>query len=82
MAGKQKEEGRDYSPNWGGSHGGGRPKGSKNPNGGRKKMDEEKKRSRNIGIRVTEEELVFIKAKASELGLSLTDLFLEGIKKL
>lgn len=64
-----------------GYHGGGRPKGSKNPNAGRKKKIEGG-RTRNIGIRVSEEELAFIKSKASELGLSLTDLFLEGIKKL
>lgn len=82
MAGKQKEEGKEYSANWGGYRGGGRPKGSKNPNAGRKKMDESEKRSRNIGIRVTEEELQFLKGKASEFNLSLTDLFIEAVKKM
>ena len=50
--------------------------------GGGRKQKVEGGRTRNIGIRVSEEELAFIKSKASELGLSLTDLFLEGIKKL
>ncbi|MCR5219193.1 hypothetical protein [Treponema sp.] len=67
MPGAKKEEGKSYSSNWGGA---------------RNFKPEAEKRSRNIGIRVTEAELAFLKGKAEELGLSLTDLFLEGVKKL
>lgn len=68
----------ELHPKWGGARaGGGRPKGS---TGAYKEAAE--KRTRNIGIRVTEAELAFFKQKSEELGLSLTDLFLAGVKKL
>jgi len=66
MPGSKKEEGKSYSSNWGGA---------------RNFKTEAEKRSRNIGIRVTEAELAFLKGKAEEHGLSLTDLFIEAVKK-
>lgn len=50
--------------------------------GGGRKPKAEGGRTRNIGIRVSEAELAFFKQKAEELDLSLTDLFLAGVKKL
>ncbi len=67
MAGIKKSADKEYSANWGGA---------------RNFKPEAEKRTRNIGIRVSEEELAFIKEKAAELGLSLTELVLKGIKKL
>ena len=66
MSGIKKSADKEYSSNWGGA---------------RNFKTEAEKRSRNIGIRVTEAELAFLKGKAEEHGLSLTDLFIEAVKK-
>lgn len=69
MANK-KVKGREYSSNWGGvRQGQGRPKKTE---GGR---------NRNIGIRVSEEELAMIKAKSAISGLGMTDFIIECVKK-
>lgn len=55
--------------------GAGRPKGTTGAYKG------ETKRNRNIGIRVSDEELLMIKSKASAAGLGLTDFLIELAKK-
>lgn len=71
MAGTKKEEGKEYSSNWGGKR--------KNQTGRPSSTNSTSQKKCNFSIRVSQEELDRIRSIAKEKGKTITQLVIESI---